>query len=463
MRALSLVVLLLVAGCAAPAGPAPAPAAPARAQEAGWPLHPLGLVGGEPSVGVTSSGAIFVAGHVILSADQAIEERSLAGQLARSTDGGVTWTLVGDVARDPKQNNDPWMWVDTATDRVFNAPLNVACTSLAWSDDDGANWDANPAVACAPPSHDHQKLVTGLPPAGFTTSGYPSVAYYAYNSLLVTGTTGILGAPVPLDERLGTFVSTSLDGGLTFSVGKNIHESDCHRGIVGPPAVAPDGTVYIPHGTCDGVDVMVSRDAGATWDTASLDAVGSLDDFAFDPGVTVDEAGTAYLVWPGADALLYLATSRDAGATWSAPARITPPGVNATVYSSIVATSAGRVAIAYAATTDPTEGWGGLASSEADDDTTWHLWVTLLDGAATRHVRLTSDEDPLQRGCIWMRGGSSDCRNLFDFVTIVAHGDALYLSYTDGCNACASADESTRSDLMLAVSPPHPWDAPRSS
>lgn len=462
MRVPLVLLLLVAAGCVAPEASSPAPGAATDAVAGGWRIHPLGLTGGEPTVGVTSSGAIFVAGAIPADFDQAIAQQTIAGRVARSTDGGATWEMVGDVAKDPKQNNDPWSWVDPVTDRVFHAPLNLACSWLTWSDDEGATWDANPGVACVPPSHDHQKLVTGPPAQGVATSGYPNVVYYAYNSLLVTGTPGILGVPMPVDERLGTMVATSFDGGLTFGVAKNVHASGCHRGIVGPPAVAPDGTVYVPHGTCEGVDVILSRDSGATWETASVDAVGSLDDFAFDPGVAVDEAGTAYLVWPGADALLYLARSADAGRTWSAPRRITPDGVTATVFSSVVAGAPGKLAVAYAGTTRDPSGWEKRASSFADDETTWDLHVALIDGELVSTQRITGDDDPLQRGGVWMRGGQSDCRNLLDFVTITQRDGRLYLAYTDGCAACGTASDSRRSDLMLAVSPDAPL-APRTA
>ena len=49
--------------------------------------------------------------------------------------------------------------------------------------------------------------------------------------------------------------------------------------------------------------------------------------------------------------------------------------------------------------------------------------VTTLDGEALTTSQLTSEEDPLQRGCIWMRGGQSDCRNLLDFIDVVRDAD----------------------------------------
>jgi hypothetical protein len=370
----------------------------------------------------------------------------------RSTDGGATWLVVGDVVHDPKVDQDPYLWVDPLTDRVFNVPLDVACSWLAWSDDAGKTWDANPAVACAPPGHDHQKLATVPPVQGAITLGYPNIVYYAYNSFLLTGLTPVDG------PRLGTMVATSIDGGRTFSPGQVVHASDCHRGIVGPPAVAPDGTAYIAKGTCQGLDVIVSRDSGKTWKTeASLDSVGALDDFAFDAGLAVDAAGNVYVAWPGADALLYLSHSTDAGRSWSAPVRVTPEGVTATVYSSLVAGAPGKVALAYASTTRDPSGWPHRASSFSDDATVWDLRVAVLDDALAaepqpRTLAVTDASDPLQRGCIWMRGGASDCRNLYDFVTLTQRDGTLYLAYTDGCDACRSASESRASHVMVAIS-----------
>ena len=442
MKAL-LVLALLAAGCVAPAS------APASAPAATFDIKPVGRDGGEPSLGVAKDGAIFYTGALVLSPEQALEAKSEAVQVLRSRDSGASWTPVGDALRDPKVDGDPWLWLDPVTDRVYHAPLDIACSWAEWSDDGGESWDFNPAIACAPPGHDHPKLVTGPPAQGVATQGYPSVVYYAYNSLLVPDG----GLPLPTTTRLGTLVAVSLDGGKSFGTPVVAHASDCHRGIVGPPAVAPDGTAFIPKGTCDGLDIITSRDSGQSWSVVSLNGEGALDDFAFDPGVAVDAAGVAYAVWPGRDALLHLARSEDGGRSWSAPEAITPPGVTATVFSSIVAGAEGKVAIAYASTTRDPSGWPQRDSSVADDATMWNLHVAVIDHGriATRDV--TTDADPLQRGCIWMRGGQdAPCRNLADFVTLTQRDGRLYLAYTDGCDACADAKQSDARHLMLAVS-----------
>ena len=442
--------LALLAGCVAPA-------AELGATDAAAPLPPgidllsVGYGGAEPTLGVLSDGTILLTG--------AIGDVGVETGLLRSRDGGATWELVGDPVRDPKLNFDPWMWVDPTTDRAFNVALYIGCSWASWTDDAGETWDANPIAGCGLPAHDHQKLTTGPPPAGVATLGYPNVVYYAYNSFLVTGLAGLVAQP-PVKARLGTIVSVSLDGGRTFTPGVVAHESDpCHVGINGPIAVGPDGTAYLPKGTCEGVDIMVSRDAGATWEKRSLNGVGSLEDFAFDPTIAIDGAGTAYAVWPGKDALVHLSASRDGGATWSEPVAITPPEVRATVFSAIATTPEGALTIAYLGTSADPSGWKTRTSSDAPKGTVWDLYVTQsADGGATfTTTRLTGGEaDPAQRGCVWMRGGSNDCRNLYDFIDVKVHEDTAYVSYVDGCRACGDVGQSSDNDLMVAKLPARP-------
>src|SRR2546429_3262706 len=46
----------------------------------------------------------------------------------------------------------------------------------------------------------------------------------------------------------------------------------------------------------------------------------------------------------------------------------------------------------------------------------WHLYVAATyDGGATWNTVDATPNDPVQRGCIWLSGGSNPCRNLLDF------------------------------------------------
>mgnify|MGYP006252112479 FL=1 len=116
-------------------------------------LSDVGEDGAEPSIGVTSSGCIFFI---------AFEK------VMRSCDYGDTWeNVAGPMCA--FQTNDPWGWVDPATDRIFNVQMQGLETSwICWSDDDGETWIGNPHDSGTTPINDHIKLATGP----WTSSGY---------------------------------------------------------------------------------------------------------------------------------------------------------------------------------------------------------------------------------------------------------------------------------------------------
>ena len=67
---------------------------------------------------------------------------------------------------------------------------------------------------------------------------------------------------------------------------------------------------------------------------------------------------------------------------------------------------------------------------------------TRQSGSRTRFSSAVS----VQRGCIWLQGGSSNCRNLLDFndITIDKEGRVL-VAYADGCtDACVTNPASTK-------------------
>ncbi|HVL88008.1 MAG TPA: sialidase family protein [Candidatus Thermoplasmatota archaeon] len=403
-----------------------------------------GYNGAEPTIGVTSDGTIFATSSVP-TASAAGRAATLHHQLVRSRDHGLTWEPVGDVVVGPKANLDPWMWVDPITNRVYNAPLYVVCTWASWSDDLGQTWTANPLTGCGPPAHDHQKLTTGPPPPGVTTMGYPNVVYYSYNSFR--------------DE--GTWISTSLDGGRTWSLGGVAHPSDCHAGVAGPVAVGIDGTAYSPKPACKGANVAVSRDGGRSWEvTGRIDDYGIQEPLAVNPHIATDSAGNAYLVYPGLDNLLYVSVSTDAGRTWSKPIRASPPQVTGTVFSVITAGEPGRVAIAYLGTDADTSRWGGNghppSPENADESTVWHFYLTMSENALDADPlfvsqRVTPEDDPVQIGCVWQSGGGNPCRNLLDFIGMTQHEGRPYVVFADGCDRCTSASESRLRRVTVAI------------
>ena len=444
---LALLTLPALAGCVDDAGPGGAPAGvldplpavgaafdglgnavplPEEARGlAQYVISDLGHEGAEPTLGVTSSGAVFVV------SDTAV---------LRSRDHGATWEDVTPAANWPAWSLDPYLWVDVDTDRVFVDHLYVGCSYLMWSDDEGASWLTQPA-ACGTPVNDHQTLATGRPAAGVTTPLYPNVVYYGYNGLAYTG------------------VTRSLDGGATWGPATvAIGPEDC-GGLNGHIKTAPDGTVYVPAAGCDEPVVAVSRDSGLTWEQHVIDTGGAgRSTPGDDPSVALDAQGNAYLVWPGKDARMYGSVSADGGRTWSPAFRVSPPHVASSLFPVSAAGDPGRVAFAYYGTTADTSEWDSVNSADAAEHTRWHLFVTYsldaLEGADATFVtvQVTPDDDPIQVGSIWNGGGGRPDRNLLDFFDMVRDAEGrVFIAYTDGCRACDEPDDSRRSDTMVAV------------
>lgn len=393
-------------------------------------LATTGENGAEPTLGVTSDGTLFTT--------------SGGTRIARSVDHGHTWQILetGDPLMRPKTNLDPWIWVDPLTDRVFHAPLYVVCTWLAWSDDKGDSWETNPLAGCGVPAHDHQKLTTGPPAPGVKTDGYANVVYYSYNSF----------------RGEGTWITTSLDGGKTFGLGQVVHPDDpCQGGVAGPVAVGPNGTAYSPKPTCEGISLAVSKDSGQTWSGPTLVTDAGMDRMlASMTDAAVDAAGNAYAVWVGEDGGVYLTSTTDEGASWSKPKRVSPPGVNATIFPTVAAGEAGRVVVGYLGTRADASGWPTRSGQDAAPTARWHLYLSFADDAAAEtptfvSIQATPDDDPVQIGCIWQSGGSSACRNMADFFDLVERDGRAYLVFADGCKKCVSPDRSRGSEVTVAI------------
>src|SRR4029077_17077319 len=65
----------------------------------------------------------------------------------------------------------------------------------------------------------------------------------------------------------------------------------------------------------------------------------------------------------------------------------------------------------------------------------WHLYMAhTFDGGLTWTTTDATPNAPMQRGCIWAKGGANICRNLLDFfdMTVDKVGRVL-VGYVDGC------------------------------
>jgi hypothetical protein len=137
------------------------------------------------------------------------------------------------------------------------------------------------------------------------------------------------------------FMSTSSDGGLTWSAGLAVSAA---RGLGGQPLVQPGGAVIVPFLANAGViQSFSSADGGATW--GNLVQVATVTDHVVAGGLRTDAlpsaqedaAGNVYVIWQDcrfrttcASNDLVMSTSAN-GANWTPPARIPIDAITSTV------------------------------------------------------------------------------------------------------------------------------------
>lgn len=311
---------------------------------------------GEPSLGVTSDGTLFIYPAFQAPAEslQAAEQFTGMG-IARSADQGRTFdrlqSEVAGAANWHPYTADPFMYVDPYTDRVFMEDLLVPpfnCASLSYSDDLGASWTQGLGGCLV---WDHVGYGSG--PSALGDASYPVVIQRCAITLLMT---------TVASEASGC--QKTLDGGASWEP-------------PGDPAFfgGPDGLPYVPT-TCHGavhhvfVDhrgwtwlgrdwcgsgpwVALSKDEGATWTRSHVDGTGLA---WHDVGVGADAGGTAYAFWISPEDRPLLAVSHDDGASWSDPMDIAPPGVLAAGNANLAPAGHGKAGFSYAAEVDGLEG-----------------------------------------------------------------------------------------------------------
>lgn len=332
-------------------------------------------------------------------------------------DDEVTWKQV-DGLTTSRQSNDPILWTDPGTSRTFVAQLQVAAVAggsiIEYTDDGGATWNqAMPGQVN--PSWDHQTIGGGPYPASLAALPhvYPNALYYCAQ----------LGAPFSQCAR-------SDNGGITWGPGVPMNVQNC-QGLHGHVAVGPDGTVYVPHKSCNGgtQGIVASHDGGNTWGFTPVPGTSGGGPFGSDPKIAFDDAGRMYFSTNSAGHAL-TTTSSDGGKTWSTPVDVGAAfGVRNSEFSMNIAGDAGRAAMAFYGT--PSDG----NDQAADFPGEWHLYVAYTyDGGETWTTVDATPDDPVQRGCIWLQGGSNPCRNLLDFQDMTMDNEGrVIVGYADGC------------------------------
>ncbi len=371
----------------------------------------IGAVTFEPTIGSTSSGALFMTSL----RNEAVPDLPVDAALLQDTHvirgdpRGASWTDVGPFAgptelRQVPNSNDPFLYVDPWTDRIYNFDMCLTLSGFCveYSDDDGASWTLISVATGEQPALDHQSLAAAPPgETGLQTVGYDNLLVFCVNRGLQGGAVG------------GPYCSTSLDGGIAWTPltpGFPVGTAPC-SGLHGHLAGSSDGRFYRGNPACGGPAVYRSDDGGLTWSEHIINpTVGTM---GHEISVAVDSANNLYAFWVAADGLPYLAASSNRGDTWGPTRMVGVPGVNVTGFPTIAAGAPGRVAFAYiGAHVD-----GGYEGDQENANWTGYLGVVTDAFAADpliTTVAVNAPDDPLSHGAC----GNVRCGGFGDFIDI---------------------------------------------
>jgi hypothetical protein len=364
----------------------------------------------------------------------------------QATPATATWTNVSGnqhIATSPRAAADPILFTDHQTGRTF-AGQEEGLTPFAtveYTDDDGGLFVPTQGSGVVS-GVDHETIGGGplAPPLTRDPSlpaPYPNGVWYCAQAL------------GPANCAL------SLDGGLTYGPAILTWTTEC-GGLHGHLKVAPnDGTVYLPNRGCGGRHgLAVSTDNGINWTIRTVPNTATGES---DPSIGIATDGTIYYGFVDGDGHPKITVSHDKGATWdtwnSDRGTATFIDVGATfgiqngAFADVVAGDPDRAAFAFHGT--PTAG----PFQDASFNGVWDLYVAhTYDGGRT-WTTVKATTDPVQRGCIWLGGGTNPCRNLLDFMdaTIDAQGRVL-VGFADGCTgACATNPANTTKSVWATI------------
>jgi hypothetical protein len=324
---------------------------------------------------------------------------------------------------------DPIVFVDPTTGRTISTQLNAKRSLMCLSGDDGDTWLDSPQGAGINAGVDHQTVGAGPYPASDTvrqpdpldtSKPYPNATYYASQDVAMAQ------------------AALSRDGGLTWGPAVPMYSLAECDGLHGHVQVGPDGTVYVPNGSCPigQSGVAISKDAGTTWSVHAIPGSVTADD----PGIGIgrgDKTNGAGRVYLGAcqNGRATVSHSENRGDTWSVLTDVGySQGVKNCAFATMIAGDDDRAAMAFLGTTS--DGGAPYGDDPTQFDGLWYLYVAVTyDGGATWATSNASPGDPVQRGPICMDGtGCGGYRNLLDFndIAIDERGRVL-VGYSDGC------------------------------
>ena len=218
---------------------------------------------------------------------------------------------------------------------------------------------------------------TGLPDG---TGLYANAVYYASQDIAVAQ------------------AAISRDG-LTFGPAVPMYNLTQCGGLHGHIKVAPDGTVYNPNKGCAAIRPVWSGRQRHHLDSAPVPGSSPGDT---DPSVGIDASGKIYFAFSDGDGHAKVAVSSNKGATWSTPIDVGAAfNIKNSVFPAAVGGDSGRASVMYLAT----DGGGNYQAINSFTGV-WHIYAAhTFDGGATwTTVRVTPENDPVQRGSICTSG-----------------------------------------------------------
>jgi hypothetical protein len=262
--------------------------------------------------------------------------------------------------------------------------------------------------------------------------------------------------------------AASFDGGRTFGPGVPAGAVDLEQAAVVPgcafqgvPLAAPDGTLYQPLTAC-GPEVAWSEDNGLTWRRTTVFS-GSGAASPDTPDMAATPNGTLYYFWTRADWTLSLVRSKDGGRTWSAPIRVSVPGLRSALFPVITAGDDGRIGLAFYGTTDAPSGWDGNPG-DARASVRWRLYAAVVANAEAASPTIKPSvvtRSLVQTGCLSKLGACAE-DNIADYIDVdsTPNGE-LAISYVNGCIPTCAAKSSTAFVAVQTAGPRLEATAPR--
>ena len=403
---------------AAPPGSGLAPRYQNLAPTAAQVAAGLGAGSGEPSIGADwNTGKVLYEGGIVQTLRVGFDDSC-------PTTPRSTWE--DKTAPTSATSFDPILFTDSKTGRTLVSQLIINGSLSSVSDTDGDIWIPSQGSGIDT-GEDHQTIGGGGPfhapiPTGVA---YPNPIYYCAQHIAAQGQLGAANCAL------------SVDGGLTYGPAVTAYTPDLCGGLHGHIKVGPDGTAYLPNKGCiDRQALVVSEDNGMSW---AIHKVPGSSPSNSDPSVAIARGGRVYFGYADGDNRAVVSVSDDNGKTWDPKKTFDVGasfGINNVVFPAMVAGDNDRAAFAFLGTPS----MGNLQDPKFPG--IWHLYLAhTYDGGSSWITVDATPNDPVQRGCIWLEGGSNICRNLLDFMdaTVDREGRVL-VGYADGCaGGCVQA------------------------